>query len=82
MGLWRGRGLDDWNGDDPIIVSAMVADALAKQGKTYGVYYPDTGPDSVVRDAEGNILGVRRMAFMGKIEPIIRLPFRGGCSKL
>ena len=59
------EGLDDWNGDDPIIVSAMVADALAKQGKTYGVYYPDTGPDSVVRDAEGNILGVRRLAFMG-----------------
>ena len=58
------EGLDGWNGDDPILVSAIVADALKKEGHTYGVYYPDTGPGSVVRDAEGNILGVKRLAIL------------------
>lgn len=40
------------------IVSILVAQVL--QGKRDDVVAPDTGPESVVRDSEGKILGVRR----------------------
>ena len=41
-----------------LIVSIVVLAAL--QGKRADVVCPDTGVDSVVRDGQGNILGVRR----------------------
>ena len=41
-----------------LIVSIVVLAAL--QGKRSDVVCPDTGVDSVVRDEQGNILGVRR----------------------
>lgn len=41
------------------IVSVIVAQAL-KQPRP-DVYIPDTGPDSVVRDADGKIVGVKRL---------------------
>ena len=40
------------------IVSIVVAQAV--RGQRDDVVAPDTGPQSVVRDAKGNILGVRR----------------------
>jgi hypothetical protein len=39
------------------IVSSVVAQAVAGRDD---VVAPDTGPESVVRDAEGKIIGVRR----------------------
>jgi hypothetical protein len=40
-----------------LIVSYMVAE----KGRRDDLYVPDTGPDSVVRDSAGNILGVKRL---------------------
>jgi hypothetical protein len=41
------------------LVSAVVAQALEYPRRD--VYVPDTGPESVVRDAEGKIIGVKRL---------------------
>lgn len=49
-----------------IIVSKMVADAIWETmpaGKT--LWVPDTGPGSVVRDAAGAVVGVKRMLLYG-----------------
>ena len=43
------------------IVSVLVVTAQRMQGvRRADVVAPDTGPDSVVRDADGKIVGVRR----------------------
>ena len=42
-----------------IIVSAICGDAMAMY--PFPVYVPDTGPESVVRDDQGRIVGVRRL---------------------
>jgi len=56
-----------------LLVSSMVGDyvknkglppewlAVARIGISITVAAPDTGPDSVVRDSEGRIIGVRRI---------------------
>ena len=44
--------------DTTYVVSIMVVQALG--GKRSDVVAPDTGPQSVVRDAQGQIKGVRR----------------------
>ena len=41
-----------------LIVSKMVFDAHPDRND---LYCPDTGPDSVVRNKEGNIIGVKRL---------------------
>lgn len=44
------------------IVSAMVLDAMQKNGyDTTGVYAPDTGENSVIRNDKGHIVAVRRL---------------------
>lgn len=55
------EGLPEKEKDTYLIVSLMVAQALRAQGVVRAdILSPDTGPDSVVRDNEGHILGVRR----------------------
>lgn len=64
-------GLDKFAPGTAYLVSRMVLDALASDDESYGwmkregitILAPDTGPDSVVRDTEGKILGVT--AFVG-----------------
>ena len=51
------EGLPDPDGETIYIVSLFVRQAL--RGRT-DVVAPDTGPESVVRDADGRIIGVRR----------------------
>lgn len=59
-----------WSGS-AYLVSRMVLDVFASDDESYGwmkregitILAPDTGPDSVVRDTEGKILGVT--AFVG-----------------
>jgi hypothetical protein len=47
---------------DVIIVSLIVLNAMRETGlDTSRFYAPDTGPDSVVRDDDGRIIGVRRL---------------------
>jgi hypothetical protein len=47
---------------DVVIVSLIVLNAMRETGlDTSHFYAPDTGPDSVVRDEEGRIIGVRRL---------------------
>lgn len=54
-------GLPEPDGDTLFIVSQLVTSALREQGIVRtDVVAPDTGPDSVVRDAAGQILGVKR----------------------
>lgn len=49
-------------GEEDVIVSAVVAEALKKEFVPMeGVFTPDTGPDSAVRDEEGRIVAVRRL---------------------
>lgn len=43
-----------------VIVGEIVADAVA-QALGIRVYSPDTGPQSVVRDSDGRIRGVKRL---------------------
>lgn len=43
-----------------LLVSLMVLAALAGSGRT-DVFAPDTGPDSVIRDANGRIIGVQAL---------------------
>lgn len=51
----------DYGPDRPVVVSALVLEALRASGApTSGVYAPDTGP-TAVRDAEGRILAVTRL---------------------
>jgi hypothetical protein len=45
---------------DYLIVSKMVLDALEEHQRPHCLC-PDTGPDSVVRDEQGRIVGVRRL---------------------
>jgi len=52
-------GAEGIDGEEPILVSALVAPIAATVRA--GVYSPDTGPGSVVRDDQGQILGVRRL---------------------
>lgn len=55
------ENLPDSKLDTIYIVSILVIAALRQQGISRNdVVAPDTGPESVVRDAEGRILGVRR----------------------
>lgn len=44
-----------------VIVSFIVAPFVAEQSPELRVWVPDTGPGSVVRDEQGQIVGVRRM---------------------
>lgn len=46
--------------DTIYIVSTLVAQEAAKLGR-YDFFAPDTGPESVVRDENGRIIGVRRL---------------------
>ncbi len=52
-------GAEGIDGEEPILVSALVAPIAAKLRT--GVFSPDTGPGSVVRNDQGQILGVRRL---------------------
>ena len=52
-------GAEGIDGEEPILVSALVAPIAAKLRT--GVFSPDSGPGSVVRDGQGQILGVRRL---------------------
>ncbi|MCL6577663.1 hypothetical protein [Kyrpidia sp.] len=54
------EGLPDPKSDVLYVVSALAAQAAAAQGRT-DVVAPDTGPESAVRDENGNIIGVRRL---------------------
>ena len=47
----------------PVLVSVLVLSALAASGRKlpYRVLCPDTGPDSVIRDDSGKIIGVKRL---------------------
>ena len=49
-----------------LIVSWLCGDQLLKEQPDYPhrVLNPDTGPDSVVRDDKGRIVGVRRLVLM------------------
>jgi len=49
-----------------IIVSWLCGDQLLKEQPDYPhrVLNPDTGPDSVVRDEKGRIVGVKRLVLM------------------
>ena len=54
--------LPEVNEGDVVIVAFIVLNAMSEAGIDMNQFYaPDTGPDSVVRDDEGNILGVRRL---------------------
>ncbi len=46
------------------IVSVVAFLALSKSGR-FDIACPDTGPDSVVRDREGRIIGVKRLQLRG-----------------
>lgn len=49
-----------------VIVSKMVADAMWEiVPENITIWAPDTGPGSVVRDANGNVIGVKRMLLYG-----------------
>lgn len=49
------------NDEDVLIVSTIAANALQLTGDcNYTILVPDTGPDSVLRDSSGNIVGVKR----------------------
>jgi len=52
-------GLPDLQPNTVYLVSVLVAQAL--NGSRPDVYTPDTGPKSVVRDAQGHIIGVQRL---------------------
>jgi hypothetical protein len=55
------EGLDDYGPQAPVVVSALVLEALRASGApTSGVFAPDTGP-SAVRDAEGRVVAVTRL---------------------
>ena len=43
------------------IVSSMVADAIYKTVSLVDLFCPNTGPESVVRDAAGQIVGVKEL---------------------
>ena len=46
----------------PVLVSMFVAQVMREQGmNTERVFYPDTGPESAIRDEDGRIIGVRRL---------------------
>ena len=51
-----------------ILVSLMAGEALAARSypvrNMFRILVPDTGPESVVRDNEGKILGVKRLIKM------------------
>ena len=53
------EGLPDQQEDTIYIVSLLVQQAAVNRPD---VYRPDTGPQSVVRDAAGNIVGVKALA--------------------
>ncbi|MDE2106479.1 MAG: hypothetical protein KGL39_55205 [Patescibacteria group bacterium] len=57
------EGLPPDGETDPVLVSSLVLSALAASGRklSYRVLAPDTGPDSVIRDAAGKIVGVKRL---------------------
>jgi hypothetical protein len=46
-----------------LIFSRLVAEWLVKEGYTWpgGIYNPDSGPDSVLRDESGRIVGTTRL---------------------
>lgn len=50
--------LPDIADNEIIVVSKMVLDIVADHPR---VFAPDTGPDSAVRSAEGQIVGIRRL---------------------
>lgn len=57
---------DPNDGDYALIVSSMFADFIYKSypfDDTYPLIVPDTGPDSVVRNADGSIFGVKNFLF-------------------
>lgn len=53
------EGLPDSSVGIIFVVSLVVLQAL--RGSRQDVYAPDSGPESAVRDAQGKILGVRRL---------------------
>ena len=57
-------GLPEPGPDTVYIVSSLVAQSLATSGRN-DVLAPDTGPDSVIRDEAGRIIGVRRFQVFG-----------------
>lgn len=50
-------------GTEDVIVSAFVAERMRKEFRfsMRGVFTPDTGPDSAIRDKEGRIVAVKRL---------------------
>lgn len=57
------RGLEDVDPRTTIIVSMVVAQTMCDGHTPWqgAVLTPDTGPESVIRDAQGRIQGVRRL---------------------
>lgn len=51
-------GLPDYEPGTILVVSKIVMDALPRRSD---LRCPDTGPDSVVRNEKGHIIGVRRL---------------------
>lgn len=59
--------------DKSIVVSRMAADHISNNQSAYEgtcrhVLSPDTGPGSVVRDGQGNIIGVRQLTYHGTLQ--------------
>jgi len=49
--------------DQPIVVARYVAEFLSKEGYEWdgGIYTPDCGPKSAIRDDHGKLIGVARL---------------------
>jgi hypothetical protein len=61
------HGLDDSGYPYALIVGLVGCEAVARAFKG-AVFATDTGPGSVVRDAQGNVLGVRRLILVQRGE--------------
>lgn len=51
----------NYNKDQNIIISMLCVSQLLESGHRGNIYTPDSGPDSVVRDNKGSIIGVKRL---------------------
>lgn len=54
------EGLPDPEPDTFFVASTLVAQAASRLGR-HDILAPDTGPESAIRDADGKIVGVRRL---------------------
>jgi hypothetical protein len=54
---------DDITSETLLIVSMVVGDFFANKDSQWWMFGPDTGPDGVVRDEKGQIIGTKRLVF-------------------